>query len=144
MRRPLDDNGNRCTLHDLDNATRDRAVRIRNTQRNGLRGFGFVFVIEILIVACVAAVLGVFARRIWTSNPLPVGVFTGLLIGPASVVLMRRDTVRRFRERRTVALRERLCPACWYSLEDAEPLPDGHTVCPECGAAWRLGDIENE
>ncbi|MBX3385757.1 MAG: hypothetical protein KF768_04220 [Phycisphaeraceae bacterium] len=32
------------------------------------------------------------------------------------------------------------CPACGYSLTDLEPSPDdGRTLCPECGAAWKLG-----
>lgn len=30
------------------------------------------------------------------------------------------------------------CPACQYSLASLEPATDGCTVCPECGAAWRL------
>jgi hypothetical protein len=31
----------------------------------------------------------------------------------------------------------RLCGACRYPLTNA-PDPDGCTVCPECGAAWKL------
>lgn len=31
-----------------------------------------------------------------------------------------------------------LCAQCGYSLRDATEEPDGCTVCPECGAAWRL------
>ncbi len=30
------------------------------------------------------------------------------------------------------------CPACAYRLFDIEAEPDGCTVCPECGGAWRL------
>lgn len=32
------------------------------------------------------------------------------------------------------------CPACFYDLEDVPATEDGCTLCPECGAAWRLGD----
>lgn len=32
----------------------------------------------------------------------------------------------------------RRCPSCAYSLHGG-PESDGCTVCPECGAAWRLG-----
>lgn len=32
-----------------------------------------------------------------------------------------------------------LCPACAYRIHGCEPEADGCTVCPECGAAWRLG-----
>ena len=37
-------------------------------------------------------------------------------------------------------MRTGLCPACAYQIHDIEPDPDGCTVCPECGAAWRLSD----
>lgn len=30
------------------------------------------------------------------------------------------------------------CPSCRYALDDILPEPDGCTVCPECGAAWKL------
>ena len=30
------------------------------------------------------------------------------------------------------------CPSCLYGIRDIEPDPDGCTICPECGAAWRL------
>ena len=34
--------------------------------------------------------------------------------------------------------KSRQCPSCSYGLADLAPEPDGCTVCPECGAAWRL------
>ncbi len=30
------------------------------------------------------------------------------------------------------------CPACAYRIDGCEPGADGCTVCPECGAAWRM------
>ncbi len=30
------------------------------------------------------------------------------------------------------------CTCCGYPLEGLTPEPDGCTVCPECGAAWRM------
>lgn len=38
----------------------------------------------------------------------------------------------------TLCVRGRICPSCGYALENLDPAPDGCTVCPECGAAWRL------
>ncbi len=35
-------------------------------------------------------------------------------------------------------LLSRLCPACEFSLRDLQSHADGCTVCPECGAAWRI------
>ncbi len=34
----------------------------------------------------------------------------------------------------------RCCPVCTYELRGLECETDGCTVCPECGAAWRLPD----
>lgn len=34
----------------------------------------------------------------------------------------------------------RRCPVCTYNLSGLECEADGCTVCPECGAAWRLPD----
>ncbi|MBY0112661.1 MAG: hypothetical protein K2Y21_07560 [Phycisphaerales bacterium] len=31
-----------------------------------------------------------------------------------------------------------LCGSCVYPIETTSPQPDGCTVCPECGAAWKL------
>lgn len=43
------------------------------------------------------------------------------------------------RDRLVSDLRDRRrCAACFYPLDDCKPEPDGCTVCPECGAAWRL------
>ncbi len=37
-----------------------------------------------------------------------------------------------------VFLAKEYCPSCGYRLLGAPPEGDGCTVCPECGAAWRL------
>ena len=39
---------------------------------------------------------------------------------------------------RRAMLRSGLCPACAYKLDGVEPDADACTVCPECGAAWRV------
>ncbi len=31
------------------------------------------------------------------------------------------------------------CPSCRYKIDTLEPEADGCTVCPECGAGWRVG-----
>jgi hypothetical protein len=46
--------------------------------------------------------------------------------------------------RRRVAIERLLlidrCPACDYDLAGIAPEHDGCTLCPECEAAWRLGE----
>lgn len=38
----------------------------------------------------------------------------------------------------------RECLACTYAIDDLPPDVDGCVVCPECGAAWRMGSMINE
>jgi len=38
----------------------------------------------------------------------------------------------------TALTRTGLCPSCAYNMEGVVLEHDGCTVCPECGAAWRL------
>ncbi len=35
-------------------------------------------------------------------------------------------------------LLSRICPTCEFSLRDLMPQADGCTVCPECGAGWKI------
>lgn len=51
----------------------------------------------------------------------------------------------RFGKIRKVMLRHRHCPHCGYDIHGlpAEE-PDGATVCPECGCAWRLDDTDGD
>ncbi len=34
------------------------------------------------------------------------------------------------------------CPSCTYRIYDIEAEPDGCTICPECGGAWKLSESE--
>jgi hypothetical protein len=36
------------------------------------------------------------------------------------------------------------CPSCRYTIDTLEPEADGCTVCPECGAGWRVGPPASE
>lgn len=37
-----------------------------------------------------------------------------------------------------------ICPVCHYSLAEIESDSDGCTICPECGAAWKLNALVSE
>jgi len=99
---------------------------------------GFVLLWWLILVVMVWMVLGSsgsVARiaGLAVGTPLLVGLGFGLWI------LVRRRLTGRLPSREKQAhLTARRCPACSYGLEGIEPSPDRCTVCPECGAAWRL------
>jgi len=58
---------------------------------------------------------------------------------PLVVVVFIWSGRRYLRDRyHRVILAKEYCPSCGYRLVAAPPEGDGCTVCPECGAAWRL------
>ncbi len=84
--------------------------------------------------------------QIWLDEALPHGrvgdavLILGLMSYPLALVVpvvvadrcFWRDVVRR-------RIAARLCGACVYPIGGLPPQDDGLVVCPECGAAWRLG-----
>lgn len=62
------------------------------------------------------------------------------LVLVVSALLFTTDPFPRvpFRIRANAFLNRRLCPACGSSLNNIAAEPDDCTVCPECGAAWKL------
>jgi len=67
----------------------------------------------------------------------------GLFMGGLALAVLRGSFGYSGRKVCDVLLSRRLCPACLVILPDDEE-PDGCTVCPECGAAWRLGPATPE
>lgn len=67
------------------------------------------------------------------SLTVPFGCSVRLGVGVAKV-LLRRHRVR-------TRLRVRLCASCCYALAGLKPGEDGCTLCPECGAAWRVPEL---
>jgi hypothetical protein len=65
---------------------------------------------------------------LWAPVLLMIVVITALMILGRSL----RTVARRS------CLRLGLCPACGYEIGSLPAATDGCTVCPECGAAWRL------
>ena len=67
-------------------------------------------------------------------------------LGLVAVMLVSAwHTARRLRSAATVAefLGGEGCASCGYSLAGLPPAPDGCTVCPECGSAWKLPEPSN-
>jgi len=85
--------------------------------------------------------------------PLPVWAQWGLVGLPALVLFTlapRTVKVITLRWQCAFLINVGRCPSCGYELRALPPADDGCTVCPECGAAWRLpeehpaepGDVE--
>jgi lysylphosphatidylglycerol synthetase-like protein (DUF2156 family) len=62
----------------------------------------------------------------------------------AAVVLLIIVVSTYLRRRHLVAalITARICPICGYDLHGLSVEPDACTVCPECGATWRLAQRE--
>jgi hypothetical protein len=54
------------------------------------------------------------------------------------LVLWFRAKQARFGRVRRAMLAHLRCPHCGYDMHGLPPEPDGATLCPECGTAWRL------
>jgi hypothetical protein len=67
---------------------------------------------------------------------------TILLVGVTAVLTFRTALGARGERIREGLLRAGRCPVCLYALDDLEPEADRCTVCPECGAAWRLDTLD--
>lgn len=98
-----------------------------------------------LLAAFLCVLLASFIQQHWPA----VGDFGSCLIAFATVsplVLMTRgwwwrDLAPRYRDMLTL---NRRCAGCALDLSSIEPEPDGCTVCPECNAAWRLPNNEQQ
>lgn len=65
------------------------------------------------------------------------GVFGAMRPG-----MLVREYAQRRRDFRDTLRADPYCVACGYHLEGVSAEGDGCIVCPECGAAWRLGGNE--
>ena len=71
------------------------------------------------------------------------GIVLGMALGAASGWGFWRLTDRIPHASRVdrVLSERRLCVVCGYTLRGVPAQPDGCTVCPECGSAWRLPPV---
>jgi len=65
--------------------------------------------------------------------------FTAVLSGLLYGYMMSKWVWRSTRDARDAMLEYDLCPHCAHGIGGIPPEPDACTVCPECGAAWKVG-----
>ena len=98
--------------------------------------------------AFVLLIVGLFGMRLISSSLPPIrgrtwgGVVVFLLMLVIVFVAMRWTAVimlsNRSKRLRSVLIQAQRCASCAYILGGLDIEDDGCTVCPECGAAWRL------
>ncbi len=72
-------------------------------------------------------------------KPVVLGCTFGALVGVLVLLLIDRLLLRKSDQRLINQIRATAhCPACGYNLRNLPTEPDHCTLCPECGAAWRL------
>lgn len=91
--------------------------------------------IPVLIAAALVPAFVAFKTNLpWWGKilvPIPASVVATLLM----IALVRRVAPRRIARD---MVRAGYCASCGQDLTGLEPHEDGCTVCPECGAAWRV------
>jgi hypothetical protein len=144
---PVDARGKPCSIAGLSSAQIARgaigadALYDEQTRREVAITEKLGLVIA-LAAGAISAVLWQIVHMVCPLFGLP-GLFAGFIILPtATAYLTWRLTlgaVRRrcFRRLSSMYLSTGRCPACHDSLAALNIEPDGCTVCPECGAAWR-------
>lgn len=145
-----DDRGRPFPVHDragLDERLRDsgefgafgRALRAEMPRSVTLFGWGTLGAVGVmiasLILVAVAEVAGWGGLSRAVALVLVVSIGAVLACSVATVALLAHH----LGPARTRALRHvGRCLACTYDLRTLEPGDGGLTVCPECGAAWRV------
>ncbi|MEM1165049.1 MAG: hypothetical protein AAGI30_02025 [Planctomycetota bacterium] len=116
----------------------------------GSRTFAFLFLLSIWAACTLLLLPGVLESGRIDGRSLvqfgPGALFTGLLC--LQILYLRRTDTPAKRSRRgrrarpwdAFRARPSACIACRFDLRGLEPEDDGCTVCPECGAAWRVGE----
>ncbi len=146
MARTTDHRGRRCSIRDpawvivrLPDGEAARRFAARLNARVRFRAD--------LLVVFAGLVLGIVASTALTmlsSSPEPwwirvgLGVLMVFLGGALGALLAGPLSAHETRHVVRVYLSERICPSCAYPLAGVRLEPDGCTVCPECGTAWRL------
>lgn len=93
----------------------------------------------LLFGALVGLVVSVSATALFVAGSLwmvvVVSSFAAVVLGLMMQMVAYQPMLRWYVDRR---LARGECGACEFHLEDILPDPDGCTLCPECGAAWKL------
>lgn len=127
-------------LATLDHIMADLAGEARASRRLVVGGVGAVVGLTAVVAGLVAVDIAIEGRAAWRDLVASL-IFTGPAMAMMAVAGILGPTLiarrRRLQGAREVTLRHGHCPHCGYRIAEVPPDPaTGHTVCPECGAAW--------
>lgn len=99
--------------------------------------FGFLlFGIPVLLIYAIIALVDPAPQFDTALTVIYFGMYAAFLV---SVVIVGRRIRKHAPRAIALAFLEAcLCPSCGYELRGLPTEEDGCTVCPECGAAWRV------
>ena len=130
-----------------------KAYRMNGMSRSDiiLRGDTCSFWLTLLAFTCLIVIPAlVFTQLLLYSFDLPMnglqfsadavgGLLFGWLFNGTIFGLMMNRYVWKNPQRAMLAMSKAgVCASCGYRIDDCQPEADGCTICPECGAAWRL------
>ncbi len=131
---------------------RRRSVRLSRGERRALHVLVWSSLVAALLIPL--GMMGVIAIASWqftrsggdgidivllAARCSQVGIVMAMLTLVVSLMYLTWPG-RRTRVERGARLRDGVCAACEYGLGGLAVEDDGCVVCPECGAAWRLGE----
>ena len=125
----------------LDNATLAQARRSVRRSITAVSWAGFALNVSIQLLMIALGTYGVYGmstsafRKPWDWVG-PAGVCLSATIGLVTAWSYLRSINATRLARGFLAIR--CCASCGYSLLGLDPEPDGCTVCPECGSAWKF------
>jgi len=129
----------------LSNATIERVIRrIRPRFSFQRRLFFQTAALSLAVLAWLYVALVVWKIQAAGAGLLMLLVALCFMIGLLTQYLQRRTVPRSIFvwRLRDAMVAEGLCASCGYPIRGLEVEADGCAVCPECGAAWKVGEAE--
>ncbi len=137
-----DDRGNLvpiCEPRDIDMLAKKS---LRGLHRKAWKTQPRVLLYSALLMVCTYVASTFFFRSLFKrpiTTPEVIGAVSGFAITATAIALSaakrRAANVTAYKED---CLQRTRCPSCAYNLAGISAQPDLCTLCPECGAAWRL------
>ena len=143
----IDDRGVRHRVLDMYHATAPHGLRPKDVAREGdsqtlvqsifWNTLPMAVMLYVLVVGSSLRIGGVSVISTLVFGLLLIP-FSLVFFGVPMAVWLRKVSWRSPMHGRNALVAADICPHCAHGIGGIPPEPDGCTVCPECGAAWRV------